>query len=88
MEDHSGGTERNFGVLLRGFSPVEDGVNVFFLYREVVTVAYGTLEEDTDGVRKGSYKKWVKVSDKRTDRVSKEVQSNLQIRESPRAGSL
>jgi hypothetical protein len=46
-------SERNFSGVLRGFSPVEDGVNVMFLHREVVAVTDGTLEEDTDGIGEG-----------------------------------
>ena len=50
LKDDSRRSERNFSGVLRGFSPVEDGVNVLFLHREVVAVTDGTLEEDTDGI--------------------------------------
>ena len=57
MEDDSGRTERNFSGLLRGFTPIEDSVNVLFLHGKVVAVTDGTLEEDTDGIWKGRYRK-------------------------------
>lgn len=57
LKDDSGRSERNFSGLLRGFSPVEDGVNVLFLHREVVAITDGALKEDTDGVREGCYRK-------------------------------
>ena len=57
LEDDSGRTERNFSGLLRGFTPIEDGANVLFLHGKVVAVTDGTLEKDTDGIRKGRYRK-------------------------------
>ena len=57
MEDDSGWAERNFSGLLRGFSPVEDGVNILLLHGKVVAVTDGTLEENTDGIWKGRYRK-------------------------------
>ena len=57
LEDDSGWAERNFSGLLRGFSPVEDGVNILLLHGKVVAVTDGTLEEDTDGIWKGRYRK-------------------------------
>ena len=57
MEDDSGWAERNFSGLLRGFSPVEDGVNILLLHGKVVAVTDGTLKEDTDGIWKGCYRK-------------------------------
>ena len=57
MKDDSGWAERNFSGLLRGFSPVEDGVNILLLHGKVVAVTDGTLEENTDGIWKGRYRK-------------------------------
>ena len=57
LEDDSGRTERNFSGLLRGFTPIEDGANVLFLHGKVVAITDSTLEEDTDGIRKGRYRK-------------------------------
>ena len=53
LEDDACGAERNLGVVLRGLLPVQDGLNVLLLDREIVAVANGALKEDSDGVGQG-----------------------------------
>jgi len=50
LEEDTGGLERDLDTLLRGHGPVEDGLDISGLDVEVVAVADGTLEEDSDRV--------------------------------------
>lgn len=51
LKDDSGRSERDFDLFRAFLFPVEDGVDVVFGEREVVTVSEGTFEENSDGER-------------------------------------
>ena len=84
LEDDTCGAERDLGIVLRGLRPVEDGLDVLLLHAEVVAVADGALEENADRVRQAG----CTGGEVRRARKAAKLILNLQVRESPRAGSL
>ena len=69
---------------MRGLGPVEDRLDVVLLHAEVVAVADGALEENADRVRQAG----CTGGEVRRARKAAKLILNLQVRESPRAGSL
>lgn len=52
LEDNTGWAEGDFFVILRALNPVKDLLDISFFDVEVVAVAHGTFEKNSDGVRK------------------------------------